>query len=192
MTARPQSRSCVGASLGWTVMLLPEEVDTEAYDVSATLLRRRSRPSLCRARKRATGGWADDSARRERERSQASSLRHGKRPRSRVVTSTGRADQAGSELPRRTAYLQVRRHAREERVYRHALFVHQRCVELFPVVGRPRVAKAVDLAIEVIDDVLLRFIQLLLRGRWEQSLRSADLDLYLAADLPRVVAVPAA
>src|SRR6266540_3882275 len=176
MTARPQSRSCVDASLGWTMMLRREEVDTEAYDVSATLLRRRSRPPLCR----------------ERERSQASSLRHGKRPRSRVVTSTGRADQAGSELPRRTAYLQVRRHAREERVYRHALFVHQRCVELFPVVGRFRVAKAVDLAIEVIDDVLLRFIQLLLRGRWEQSLRPADLDLYLAADLPRVVAVPAA
>src|SRR6266496_663747 len=37
MTARPQSRSCVGASLGWTMMLLREEVDTEAYDVSATL-----------------------------------------------------------------------------------------------------------------------------------------------------------
>src|SRR6266542_1556076 len=100
MTARPQSRSCVGASLGWTMMLLREEVDTEAYDVSAT--------------------------------------------------------PCGGDLGR---------HAREERVYRHALFGHQRCVELFPVVGRPRVAKAVDLVIEVIDDVLLRFIQLLLRGR---------------------------
>jgi hypothetical protein len=78
-----------------------------------------------------------------------------------VVTSTSQADQTRSEQPRRTDYLQVLCHPHEERVYRLTLFVHQRRMELVPIVERSSVPKAVDLVIEVVDDVLLRLIQLL-------------------------------
>jgi hypothetical protein len=94
--------------------------------------------------------------------------------------------------PSRPTYLQVRRQTRQERVDRITLLGHQGHVELLPVIRRGRGAKSVNLAVKVIDDVLLRPIQLLLRRRWEQPLGHAHLDLNLAADLPRIVAIPTA
>lgn len=95
-----------------------------------------------------------------------------------------------SESPRRPAYLQVSDHAGEEGVDLCTLVGRQRFVERAPLLGRPPVAKAVDLLVEMSDHGQLCFIQLLRRGPCEQSLRPADLDLYLAAVLPRLVAVP--